>query len=57
MQSTGIPNGVGGVGYVPDDVDSLAAGAWAQQRLIKNAPKAVTENDLAGLFHGAMKYW
>ncbi|KAA3652744.1 MAG: iron-containing alcohol dehydrogenase [Proteobacteria bacterium] len=57
MQSTGIPNGVGGVGYVPEDVDSLAAGAWAQQRLIKNAPKTVTENDLAGLFQGAMQYW
>ena len=57
MQATGIPNGVGGVGYGADDVVSLAEGAWAQQRLVKNAPKAVTESDLAGLFRAAMRYW
>ena len=44
-------------GVVSAPVVVNAAGAWAQQRLIKNAPKAVTESDLAGLFRGAMQYW
>lgn len=57
MQHSGIPNGVGGVGYVESDVASLAAGAWAQQRLVRNAPKATSEGDLATLFTSAMRYW
>jgi alcohol dehydrogenase class IV len=57
MQRTGIPNGIGGVGYDKDDLSTLAAGAWAQQRLIRNAPKAVGETELAGLFGDALRYW
>lgn len=57
MQRTGIPNGVGGVGYNANDTKVLAEGAWAQQRLIRNAPKAVTESDLERLFGDAMRYW
>jgi alcohol dehydrogenase class IV len=57
MQRTGIPNGVGGVGYNASDTKVLAEGAWAQQRLIRNAPKAVTESDLERLFGDAMRYW
>lgn len=57
MQTTGIPNGVGGVGYGMADAASLAKGAWAQQRLIRNAPKTVDEDDLARLFGQAMRYW
>lgn len=57
MQTCGIPNGVGGVGYGEADLPTLAAGAWAQQRLIRNAPKAVGERDLGELFRGALRYW
>ncbi len=57
MQATGIPNGVGGVGYLDADVPALTKGAWAQQRLMTNAPRDVSENDLAGLYRGAMRYW
>jgi alcohol dehydrogenase class IV len=57
MRATGIPNGIGGVGYGSGDLDALAAGAWAQQRLIRNAPKAVEESDLRGLFDDALRYW
>ena len=57
MKATGIPNGVGGVGYVDADVASLTKGAWAQQRLMTNAPRDVSENDLAGLYRSAMRYW
>jgi hydroxyacid-oxoacid transhydrogenase len=57
MQRTGIPNGCSGVGYSPADAAMLAQGAWAQQRLIRNAPKTVAETDLECLFERAMSYW
>ena len=57
MRETNIPNGVGGVGYTKSDISSLAEGAWLQQRLVKNAPKATSKNDLANLFEGALAYW
>ncbi|MCB1897608.1 MAG: iron-containing alcohol dehydrogenase, partial [Rhodocyclaceae bacterium] len=57
MRITGIPNGVGGVGYGSADLPTLAAGAWAQQRLVRNAPKAVDEAGLGELFGSALCYW
>ena len=57
MQACDIPNGVGGVGYHAGDIPSLTAGAWAQQRLVKNAPKAVDEGHLSTLFRDALQYW
>ena len=57
MKATGIPNGVGGVGYGEADVAALSKGAWAQQRLLTNAPREVSESDLGQLYRGAMRYW
>jgi alcohol dehydrogenase class IV len=57
MKATGIPNGVGGVGYGDADVAALTKGAWAQQRLMTNAPRDISESDLGGLYRGAMRYW
>jgi alcohol dehydrogenase class IV len=57
MRATSIPNGIAAVGYGAADVPALQAGAWAQQRLVRNAPKTICEHDLGGLFHGAMRYW
>ena len=57
MKATGIPNGVGGVGYCDADVAALAKGAWAQQRLLTNAPREISESDLGNLYRGAMRYW
>jgi alcohol dehydrogenase class IV len=57
MQATQIPNGIGGVGYGKDDVPALAKGAWAQQRLLTNAPREITESGLEELYVGALKYW
>jgi len=57
MKSTGIPNGVGGVGYTEADMSGLTKGAWAQQRLLTNAPRDITEDDLGQLYRGAMRYW
>lgn len=57
MRATGIPNGVSGVGYAEGDVDALSEGAHAQQRLLVNAPREVSRDDLRALFRGAMRYW
>jgi hydroxyacid-oxoacid transhydrogenase len=57
MQKTGMPNGVSGVGYAEAHVRDLAKGAFAQQRLLSNAPCDVTESDLKALYRQAMSYW
>ncbi len=57
MRSTGIPNGISGVGYGERDINALSVGAFAQQRLLTNAPRDVGRDDLGRLFRGAMRYW
>lgn len=57
MRATGMPNGVAGVGYDASDLDALAEGSFAQQRLIRNSPKPMTVDSLRDLFAGAMSYW
>jgi hydroxyacid-oxoacid transhydrogenase len=57
MRDSGIPNGISGVGYGEADVDALSEGAFAQQRLLINAPREVGRDDLSRLFRGAMRYW
>ena len=57
MRATGIPNGISGVGYGEKDVAALSEGAFAQQRLLTNAPREVGRDDLERLFSGAMRYW
>lgn len=57
MQRCRTPSGLGAVGYGPDDVGRLAQGAFAQKRLVDNAPRAVDEAALAELFADAMGYW
>jgi hydroxyacid-oxoacid transhydrogenase len=57
MRATSMPNGIGGVGYTSDDIAALTAGAFPQQRLLQNAPCAITESSLSGLFEQAISYW
>jgi hypothetical protein len=45
------------VGYGDADVANLTKGAWAQQRLLTNAPRDVSEGDLSQLYRDAMRYW
>src|SRR5450830_1269234 len=54
MQATGIPNGLGAIGFGAADIDPLTDGAFPQKRVINNAPRPVTRDDLAQLFGGAM---
>ena len=57
MRAAGIPNGLSDLGFTPNDADALAAGAEPQWRVIRNAPKDVSREDLKALFKAAMKYW
>jgi hydroxyacid-oxoacid transhydrogenase len=57
MQATRFPGGLGSIGFSERDVDALVDGAWPQQRVIKNAPREVSRDDLRELFRGAMAYW
>ena len=57
MRATNMPNGLSGLGMGDADLDSLASGAEPQWRVIRNAPKDVTKDDLKVLFGAAMRYW
>ena len=57
MRAAGIPNGLADLGFAAKDVDALAAGAEPQWRVIRNAPKDVSRDDLKSLFGAAMRYW
>jgi hydroxyacid-oxoacid transhydrogenase len=57
MRAAGMPNGLADLGFKGTDIDALAAGAEPQWRVIRNAPKDVSRDDLKGLFSAAMRYW
>jgi alcohol dehydrogenase class IV len=57
MRSAGMPNGLAALGFGAADVDALATGAEPQYRVIRNAPKDVSRDDLKSLFSAAMRYW
>ncbi len=57
MRATGVPNGIAGVGYGEADIPALTQGAFPQKRLLDNAPRAVSETELGGLYAAAMSYW
>ncbi len=57
MRETGLPPGIAALGYSEADVPALAEGAFAQQRPLVMAPRAVTRADLEGIYRDAMRYW
>ena len=57
MQATRFPSGLKAIGYAEKDVNALVEGAFPQQRVMANAPREVTKENLAGMFRGAMQYW
>ena len=57
MKATKFPGGLSSIGFSERDVDALVEGTWPQQRVIKNAPREVSRDDLRELFRGAMAYW
>ena len=57
MKATDMPNGLAGVGYESNDVNSLMEGAYPQRRLMDNAPKSIGRQELTTLFENALRYW
>ncbi len=57
MQKTGMPNGLGGVGFKADDVGRLADSSIRQQRAIQNAPRVANLSDLSSIYNAALSYW
>jgi alcohol dehydrogenase class IV len=57
MRATRMPAGLRELGYADADIPALVEGAFAQQRLLANAPRSVAREDLADLFRGSFAYW
>ena len=57
MRAAGMPNGLAELGFGSKVIDTLADGAEPQYRVIRNAPKEVSRDDLKSLFGSAMRYW
>jgi alcohol dehydrogenase class IV len=56
MQKTGAPNGLGDVGFGPDDVPALAASSARQVRAIANSPRATNLVDIENIYSAAISY-
>ena len=57
MRTTALPSGLAELGYTDADVPRMAAAAFAQKRPLAQAPLEITEDDLAAIYRGAMRYW
>ena len=57
MRMTGMPNGLGEVGYSEADVDRLVEGTLPQHRVTKLSPRPASAEDLRGIFLDALRYW
>jgi len=54
MRATSVPLELVALGYAERDVPALVEGAFAQQRLLANAPRPVARENLAALFTDAL---
>ncbi|XP_061588719.1 hydroxyacid-oxoacid transhydrogenase, mitochondrial [Cololabis saira] len=52
-----VEDGLGAVGYSPDDIPALVKGTLPQERVTKLSPRAHTEEDLSHLFEASMKLY
>ena len=57
MRMTGMPSGLGEVGYTEADLDRLVEGTLPQHRVTKLSPRPATADDLRGIFRNALQYW
>lgn len=57
MKLTGMPSGLGAVGYTEADIPNLVKGTVPQHRVTKLSPRPASEDDLAALFRDAMTIW
>jgi len=57
LKQTGVPNGLGGVGYTINDVPRLVEGTLPQHRVTKLAPRPTGADELTELFKDSMTLW
>jgi len=57
MRKVGMPNGLGAVGYWPQDADKLVEGTLPQHRVTKLSPRPAGAEDLKQLFLDSMELW
>jgi hydroxyacid-oxoacid transhydrogenase len=57
MQQTGVPNGLGAIGFTKADIPALVEGTLPQHRVTKLSPRPATAADLQALFEDALRYW
>ena len=57
MQQTGVPNGLGAIGFTKADTPKLVEGTLPQHRVTKLSPRPATAADLQTLFEDALRYW
>jgi hydroxyacid-oxoacid transhydrogenase len=56
MRKTGVPNGLSGVGFAPEDVPALAASTSRQVRAIANSPRETNLVDIENIYAAAISY-
>jgi hydroxyacid-oxoacid transhydrogenase len=57
MRSVGAPNGLGELGYTSEELDALTDKGWKQRRVVDNAARAITREEMRAIFAGAFSYW
>ena len=57
MQQTGVPNGLGAIGFTKEDIPALVEGTLPQHRVTKLSPRPATAAHLQALFEDALRYW
>jgi hydroxyacid-oxoacid transhydrogenase len=57
MKKTGMPNGLGALGYGPQDIEDMVAGTLPQHRVTKLSPRPAGAEDLVKLFLESLKLW
>ena len=55
MGQAGLPTDLAGLGYGAAEVPALVEGAAAQDRLLQNAPRPISKQDLAELFCDSLR--
>jgi hydroxyacid-oxoacid transhydrogenase len=57
MRELNVPNGLGAVGYVVEDIPALVEGTLPQHRVTKLSPREAGTAELTALFEDSMKIW
>ena len=57
MRATGAPNGLRALGYAEDDLNALTDKGWKQRRVVDNAARPISKEEMREIFAGALAYW